>query len=120
MFLIDNAFAQDAAAPGAGSSFLSLLPIFAIFIIFYFFLIRPQHKKLKEHRGMVEALKRGDKVITSGGIVGTISRIEEGFADIEIAPNVKVKVVKSTISEIYTKTPEQDKKDNPENQNKAA
>ena len=74
-----------------------LIPLILIFIIFYFFLIRPQQKKVKEHKVMVEGLKRGDKVITSGGIVGTVERIiENDRAEILIADNVKVEVIKST------------------------
>ena len=68
-----------------------------IFVIFYFFLIRPQQKKVKEHKLMVENLKRGDKVITSGGIIGTVERIIDGDkAEISITDNVKVEVIKST------------------------
>ena len=74
-----------------------LIPLILIFIIFYFFLIRPQQKKVKEHKVMVEGLKRGDKVITSGGIVGTVERIiENDRAEILISDNVKVEVIKST------------------------
>ena len=74
-----------------------LIPLILIFVIFYFFLIRPQQKKVKEHKVMVEGLKRGDKVITSGGIVGTVERIiENDRAEILIADNVKVEVIKST------------------------
>ena len=74
-----------------------LIPLILIFVIFYFFLIRPQQKKVKEHKLMVENLKRGDKVITSGGIVGTVERIIDGDkAEISITDNVKVEVIKST------------------------
>ena len=73
------------------------IPLILIFIIFYFFLIRPQQKKVKEHKLMVENLKRGDKVITSGGIIATVERVmENDRAEIEIADNVKVELVKST------------------------
>ena len=73
------------------------IPLILIFIIFYFFLIRPQQKKVKEHKLMVENLKRGDKVITSGGIIATVERVmENDRAEIEIADNVKVEIVKST------------------------
>ena len=74
-----------------------LIPLILIFVIFYFFLIRPQQRKVKEHKVMVEGLKRGDKVITSGGIVGTVERIiENDRAEILIADNVKVEVIRST------------------------
>ena len=73
------------------------IPLILIFVIFYFFLIRPQQQKVKEHKIMVENLKRGDKVITVGGIVGTIERIVDGEkVEVEIADNVKVEIIKST------------------------
>ena len=77
--------------------FAQFIPLILIFVIFYFFLIRPQQKKVKEHKIMVENLKRGDKVITVGGIVGTIDRIVDGEkVEVEIADNVKVEIIKST------------------------
>ena len=79
------------------SGFAQLIPLILIFVIFYFFLIRPQQKKVKEHKLMVENLKRGDKVITSGGIIGTVERIIDGDkAEISITDNVKVEVIKYT------------------------
>ena len=79
------------------SGFAQLIPLILIFVIFYFFLIRPQQKKVKEHKLMVENLKRGDKVITSGGIIGTVERIIDGDkAEISITDDVKVEVIKST------------------------
>ena len=73
------------------------IPLILIFVIFYFFLIRPQQKKVKEHKAMVEGLKRGDKVVTSGGITGTVERIiDNDTAEVEIAENVKVEIIKST------------------------
>ena len=79
------------------SGFAQLIPLILIFVIFYFFLIRPQQKKVKEHKLMVENLKRGDKIITSGGIIGTVERIIDGDkAEISITDNVKVEVIKST------------------------
>ena len=79
------------------SGFAQFVPLILIFVIFYFFLIRPQQKKVKEHKLMVENLKRGDKVITSGGIIGTVERIiDNDKAEISITDNVKVEVIKST------------------------
>ena len=73
------------------------IPLILIFVIFYFFLIRPQQKKVKEHKHMVENLKRGDKVVTSGGIVGTVERIiENDKIELNISDNVNVEVIKST------------------------
>ena len=80
-----------------GSGIGQFIPLILIFVIFYFFLIRPQQKKVKEHKLMVENLKRGDKVITSGGIIGTVERIIDGDkAEISITDDVKVEVIKST------------------------
>ena len=73
------------------------IPLILIFVIFYFFLIRPQQKKVKEHKAMVEGLKKGDKIVTSGGITGTISRvIDNEKIEVEIAENVKVEIIKAT------------------------
>ena len=80
-----------------GSGIGQFIPLILIFVIFYFFLIRPQQKKVKEHKAMVEGLKRGDKVITSGGITGTIERvIDNDKVEVEVAENVKVEIVKAT------------------------
>ena len=80
-----------------GSGIGQFIPLILIFVIFYFFLIRPQQKKVKEHKAMVESLKRGDKVVTSGGITGTVERlIDNDKVEVEIAEDVKVEIVKST------------------------
>ena len=80
-----------------GSGIGQFIPLILIFVIFYFFLIRPQQKKVKEHKAMVESLKRGDKVVTSGGITGRVERlIDNDKVEVEIAENVKVEIVKST------------------------
>ena len=81
----------------SGSGIGQFIPLILIFVIFYFFLIRPQQKKVKEHKLMVENLKRGDKVITSGGIVGSIERvIDNDKVEVAISENVKVEIIKST------------------------
>jgi preprotein translocase subunit YajC len=103
--LISTAYAQ---APG-GSMFdqtamVQFLPLVLIFVVFYFLLIRPQQKKQKEHRSMLDALRRGDRVVTGGGIVGTVSKVvspEE--VEVDIAPNVRVRIVRSTISSVLAK-----------------
>jgi preprotein translocase subunit YajC len=83
------------------------IPLILIFVIFYFFLIRPQQKKVKEHKIMVENLKRGDQVITQGGIVGRVERVmENDKIEIEISENVKVEIVKSTGIQALLNTPE--------------
>tara|TARA_B100000287_G_C20548588_1_gene747552 strand:+ start:252 stop:542 length:291 start_codon:yes stop_codon:yes gene_type:complete len=81
----------------SGSGIGQFIPLILIFIIFYFFLIRPQQKKVKEHKLMVENLKRGDKVITSGGIIGTIERIiDNEKVEVSLSDNVKVEIMRST------------------------
>ena len=81
----------------SGSGIGQFIPLILIFVIFYFFLIRPQQKKVKEHKKMVESLKRGDKVITTGGIVGTIERvIDDDKVEVSISDDVKVEVVRAT------------------------
>ena len=88
----------------SGSGFTQFIPLILIFVIFYFFLIRPQQKKVKEHKLMVTALKRGDEVITSGGIVGKIERVlGDDKVDIQISENVTVEVVQSTIQSLLNK-----------------
>ena len=83
------------------------IPLILIFVIFYFFLIRPQQKKVKDHKLMVENIKRGDKVVTSGGIIATVERVmENDRAEIEISDNVKVEIVKSTGIQTLANTPE--------------
>ena len=85
----------------SGSGFAQFIPLILIFVIFYFFLIRPQQKKVKEHKMMVTALKRGDEVVTSGGIVGKIERIlGDDKVDLLISDNVTVQVVKSTVQSL--------------------
>ena len=81
----------------SGQGFAQFIPLILIFVIFYFFLIRPQQKKAKEHKQMVESLKRGDKVITSGGIIGTVERIiDNDKVEVLISDNVKVEITRAT------------------------
>jgi len=88
----------------SGSGFAQFIPLILIFVIFYFFLIRPQQKKVKEHKLMVAAIKRGDEVVTSGGIVGKIERVlGDDKVDILISENVTVQVVQSTIQSLLSK-----------------
>ena len=89
----------------SGSGFAQFIPLILIFVIFYFFLIRPQQKKVKEHKLMVAALKRGDEVVTSGGIVGKIERVlGDDKVDVSISENVTVQVVQSTIQSLLRKS----------------
>ena len=89
----------------SGSGFAQFIPLILIFVIFYFFLIRPQQKKVKEHKLMVAALKRGDEVVTSGGLVGKIERVlGDDKVDVTISENVTVQVIQSTIQSLLRKS----------------
>ena len=100
--LISDAWAQ-AAEPTAGGGLIQFLPLFAIIIIFYFLLIRPQQKRAKEHRGMVEALGKGDEVVTNGGLLGRITDVGETFIAVEISDGVLIKVQKHAIASVMPK-----------------
>ena len=83
----------------SGQGISQFIPLILIFVIFYFFLIRPQQKRVKDHKVMVESLKRGDEVITSGGIIGTVDRVmEDDRIEVLIGDNVKVQIIRSTIT----------------------
>ena len=99
-FLISPAYAQ---ATGEQSMLGFFLPLIAIFVVFYFLMIRPQNKKQKEHRDMVAALAAGDEVITSGGVAGKVSAVGEQFLEIEIAQNVTVKVQRQMVQTVLPK-----------------
>ncbi|MEQ8505975.1 MAG: preprotein translocase subunit YajC [Rhodospirillales bacterium] len=102
--LISPAYAQAAGGAGGGG-IEAFLPLILIFVIFYFLLIRPQQKKMKEHKGMLEAVRRGDKVVTGGGIIGTVTKVNEGDeVVVEIAEGIKVKVRKSTLASVESKS----------------
>jgi len=102
---VTPAYAQAAGGAGGAAAFGQFLPLILIFVIMYFMLIRPQQKKAKEHRAMIEALRRGDQVLTSGGIIGKVTHVrEDGELEVEIAAGVKVRVVKSTIAQVLSKT----------------
>ena len=88
-----------------GGAIAQFLPLILIFGIMYFLLIRPQQKKLKEHKAMVEALRRGDQIVTQGGVIGKVTKVKEGDeVEVEIADGVKVRVVRSTIVTVLTKS----------------
>lgn len=100
---VTPAYAQ--AAGDAPSLISTLIPFVLIFAIMWFLLIRPQQKKMKEHRAMVEALRRGDQVVTAGGIVGKVTKVrEDGEVEVEIADGVKVRVVTQTITAVVSKS----------------
>lgn len=101
--LISDAFAQAAAPAGAGADWLSLLPLILIFVLFYFMLIRPQMKRAKEHKNMVEALQKGDEVVTAGGAVGRITKVGDGYLTLEIADKVEIQVQKQAVQLLLPK-----------------
>lgn len=98
---ISNAYAQTAAAPQGG--IMDFLPLIALIAVFYFLVLRPQSKRAKEHKAMVEALQRGDEIITVGGEVGTVSKVFEEYVGVQIAENVEVTVQKAAIQNVLPK-----------------
>jgi len=105
---ISTALAQTAGTPAAGGeAIMSFLPLILIFVIFYFLLIRPQQKRAKEHKDMLMAVRRGDKIVTGGGIVATVVRVgpaEEPEILVEIAENVRVKIMRTTVANVLSRT----------------
>lgn len=99
---ISPAYAQAAgSAPGGDAAFfMQLVPLILIFAIFYFLLFRPQQQAARRHREKVDAVKKGDSVVTGGGLIGKVTRVEDKQVEVEIATGVKVKVVKATLSDV--------------------
>lgn len=89
-----------AAAPDAPPAWMQFLPLVAMGVIFWFLILRPQMRRQKEQQAKIAGIKKGDQVLTGGGLVGKVLKVDEHYAEIEIAPNVKVKAVKSTISDV--------------------
>lgn len=103
---ISSAFAQSApaAAPGgAESSLMSLLPLVLMFVVLYFIMIRPQMKRQKEHKALVEALAKGDEVVTAGGMLGKVSKLGESYIHVEVANGVEVQVQRSSVVQVLPK-----------------
>ena len=101
-FFISDALAQAAPAQQA-DPLMSFLPLIILFVIFYFLLIRPQQKKAKEHREMVAGMKKGDEVVTQGGIAGKVVEVGDGFLTVEIAENVQVKLQNHAVATVLPK-----------------
>jgi preprotein translocase subunit YajC len=102
---VTAAYAQTAGAASTGSLIGSMLPLVLIFGIMYFLLIRPQQKKMRDLKSMIDAVRRGDQVLTAGGIIGKVTKVgDDNTVEVEIADGVKVKVMKSTISQVMSKT----------------
>ncbi len=102
-FLISPAYAQSAPAAGAGTDYLSFLPLVAIFVVFYFLMLRPQQKRAKETKAMLEALQKGDEVVTAGGIVGRITKLSDQYATVEIASGVEITVQRQAVAQVLPK-----------------
>jgi preprotein translocase subunit YajC len=101
--LISNAYAQTAAAAGPMDSVMQFLPIILMFVVLYFLMIRPQMKKAKEHKALIDALGKGDEVITSGGIAGRITKVSDDFVSVAIAENVEIQIQKPAIAVVLPK-----------------
>ena len=103
---ISSAYAQAAAGGAEGGlmgSLTGMLPLGLMFVVLYFIMIRPQMKRQKEHRAMIEAVTKGDEVVTAGGLLGKVSRLGEGFLHIEIADGVEVQIQRSAVSQVLPK-----------------
>ena len=105
--LISSAYAQTAPAAAAGgdmmSSLTSMLPLVLMFVVLYFVMIRPQMKKQKEHRAMIEALAKGDEVVTAGGLIGKVTKLGDGFLSVEVASGVEVQMQRSPVVQVLPK-----------------
>jgi len=99
--IISPAFAQ--AAPSGDPGYIGLLPIVLMFVLLYFLMIRPQMKRAKETKAMIEALQKGDEVITAGGLLGRITRIQDAYLSLEIAPNLEITVQKAAVQVLLPK-----------------
>ena len=100
---ISPAYAQAAGGTAAGGgigSFLGLAPLFLVFVVFYFLMIRPQQTRMKRLQASIAAVKKGDQVVTAGGVLGRVTKVEDNFVEVEIAANTRIRVVKSTLSDV--------------------
>lgn len=102
-FLISDAYAQAAPAGAASDPIMQFLPLVVIMVAFYFILLRPQQKRQKEHKSMIEALKKGDEVVTGGGVLGRIVEVGDNFVSLDVADNVVIKVQKAAVSSLLPK-----------------
>ncbi len=101
--LITPAYAQTAAPTGSAFDLTMLLPLVAMFAIMYFLIIRPQQQRMKSHKEMIANVRRGDTVVTSGGLIGKVSRVDDNEVQVELADNVRVRVVKGMLAEVRSK-----------------
>ena len=101
---ISPAYAQAAGGAGGAATITQFIPLILIFVIMYFLILRPQQKRMKDHRNMVAALKRGDQVITQGGLIGKVVGVRDDELDVELAQGVRVRVVRSSIAQVVNRT----------------
>lgn len=104
---ISSAFAQTAPAAAAGgdmqSTLMSMLPLLLMFVVLYFVMIRPQMKKQKEHRNMIDALAKGDEIVTAGGLLGKVSKMSDGYIGVELATGMEVQMQRSAVVQVLPK-----------------
>jgi preprotein translocase subunit YajC len=100
MFASPAHASAGAASSGTAAFLVQMFPLLAIFVIFYFLLIRPQQRRMKQHQAMIAAVKKNDVVVTGGGLVGKVIRVDEAEVEVELAPNIRVKALKGTLSEV--------------------
>lgn len=101
--MIGTAYAQAASGGGTGSEFLTLLPMIGIFVVFYFLLIRPQQKRAKEQKAMIEALQKGDEVVTAGGIVGKVTKLDENYVTLQVAGGSEIAFQRNAVTALLPK-----------------
>jgi preprotein translocase subunit YajC len=102
-FLFAKTLASAAAPAGGGAFFVQMLPLLFVFVIFYFLMIRPQQRRMKEHQANINAVQKNDEVVTAGGVRGKVTKVTDDEVEVEIAQGVKVRIVKSTLSHVLSK-----------------
>lgn len=99
-----TAMASAAGSSGSAAFFVQILPLLFVFVIFYLLMIRPQQRRMKQHQATIAAVKKGDQVVTAGGVLGKVTKVSDEEVEVEIAQGVKVKIVKSTLSHVLGKS----------------
>ena len=102
--LVFSSAATSAGGAGGAAFFMQIVPLLLIFVVFYFLLIRPQQKRAKEHEAKLNAVQKNDEVVTGGGLMGKVTKVAEDHVEVEIAPNVRVKALKSMLSDVKSRT----------------
>lgn len=96
-------FAAAAGGAGGAAAFMQIVPLLLIFVVFYFLLIRPQQKRAKEHQAKIDAVVKNDEVVTGGGLLGRVTKVADDHVEVELAPNVKVRALKSTLADVKSR-----------------